>query len=102
MFVNMVDLILLTSTHEGWPNIVKEGLACNIPFVSTDVSDLSEIAAIEPSCFVCEANKNILAESIVKSIKTRHDEKNLVKHIKEMEIEKVVDNLINVYKTVSS
>lgn len=36
------DLIALTSTHEGWPNIVKEGLACGLPLVATDVSDLKD------------------------------------------------------------
>ena len=37
LHVNACNLILLTSKSEGWPNAIKEALACNIPFVSTDV-----------------------------------------------------------------
>lgn len=63
-YLNSVDVILLTSTHEGWPNIIKEGLACNIPFVSTDVSDLKKIANNTKSCFICDENAESIAESL--------------------------------------
>lgn len=38
------DCIALASTHEGWPNIIKEGLLLGKAFVSTDVSDLAAYA----------------------------------------------------------
>lgn len=65
-FVNSVDVILLTSTHEGWPNIIKEGLACNVPFVSTNVSDLKSIADKSLKCFVCDSYPNDLADALYK------------------------------------
>src|SRR5262249_35573316 len=34
LFVAACDLILCTSESEGWPNCVKEALACNVPFVA--------------------------------------------------------------------
>ena len=64
LWVNASDVVLLTSTREGWPNIVKEALACNVPFVSTDVSDLHDIAQAEPSCFVADAEPDALAEAL--------------------------------------
>ena len=36
------DCLLLTSEYEGWPNCVKEALVCQVPVVSTRVSDLQE------------------------------------------------------------
>ena len=36
------DCLLLTSEYEGWPNCVKEALVCQVPVVSTCVSDLQE------------------------------------------------------------
>lgn len=42
VWLNASDVLLLTSVHEGSPNIVKEALACDIPVVSVDVGDVAE------------------------------------------------------------
>jgi glycosyltransferase involved in cell wall biosynthesis len=48
MYLNAGDVLLVTSVHEGSPNIVKEALACNLPIVSVDVGDVAErISGIE-------------------------------------------------------
>jgi glycosyltransferase involved in cell wall biosynthesis len=52
VWLNASDVILLTSLHEGSPNIIKEALACNIPVVSVDVGDVRErIQGIE-GCYL--------------------------------------------------
>jgi teichuronic acid biosynthesis glycosyltransferase TuaC len=68
-FINQTDVLLLTSTHEGWPNVVKESLACNVPFVSTDVSDLAEIASQTQNCFVVNDSATTLAAALEKALK---------------------------------
>jgi glycosyltransferase involved in cell wall biosynthesis len=68
IFIAGCNLALCTSTHEGWPNSIKEALACGLPFVSTDVSDLDGIARRYKSCFVGPADARLLADAILQSL----------------------------------
>lgn len=102
LFINASNVILLTSTHEGWPNIIKEGLACNIPFVSTDVSDLKNISKATTNCFVCPDSAKTLADKIITSVKNNKDNNNLRKFMSNMEINVIATQIRNVYIQIIS
>jgi glycosyltransferase involved in cell wall biosynthesis len=72
-FVACCDVALCTSTHEGWPNSIKESMACGLPFVATDVSDLKEIAMRHQGCSVCDAEPAALGDGIVRAVKSGRD-----------------------------
>lgn len=78
LYMNASNVLLLTSTHEGWPNIVKESLACGTPFVSTDVSDLHQWALNLPDCYVSDDSVDSLASRIVESLHKKTMEGNWV------------------------
>jgi glycosyltransferase involved in cell wall biosynthesis len=64
IWLNASDVVLLTSLHEGSPNIVKEALACNIPVVSVDVGDVRErIQGIE-GCYLAVPEPGDLAAKL--------------------------------------
>jgi len=100
-FINSGHVILLTSTHEGWPNIIKEGLACNVPFVSTDVSDLRTIAQLTKSCFVCDDNPESLALGLEKSYLLNSDE-NICHLSLKFDIRVVAEKLSEMYINLNS
>jgi len=59
------DLLLLVSTHEGWPNVLLESMACGTPVVVSDVSGIAEIVgAAEAGRVVAEITPSRLAEAI--------------------------------------
>jgi glycosyltransferase involved in cell wall biosynthesis len=97
LFVSSCDLILCTSVSEGWPNSIKEALACNIPFVSTDVSDLKNIAKFESSCRVCCPDPIELAYNIQDILK-KDAVNNLRKYVEEMSMPNVSLQIFHLYK----
>ena len=66
LFLNAGDLLLLTSSHEGSPGIIKDALACNLPVVSVDVGDVREKLDNIPGCIICDDDS---VEAISKAIK---------------------------------
>lgn len=69
LYLNAADVMLLTSFHEGSPNVVKEAMACNCPIVSTNVGDVVDIIGSADYCYVtgfdakevCSALKDVLS-----------------------------------------
>jgi teichuronic acid biosynthesis glycosyltransferase TuaC len=65
------DCLLLTSSIEGSPNVVKEAVACGLPVVSTDAGDVREVLeGIEPS-WVCAPDPTELAAAVVECLTER-------------------------------
>jgi glycosyltransferase involved in cell wall biosynthesis len=53
VYINACDVLVLTSIHEGSPNVVKEALACNVPVVAVNVGDVAERLAGVEGCHIC-------------------------------------------------
>ena len=51
--MSAADALVLTSMHEGSPNVVKEALACNLPVVAVDVGDVRHRIGAVAGCVLC-------------------------------------------------
>jgi glycosyltransferase involved in cell wall biosynthesis len=49
---NQVHILLLTSDHEGTPNVVLEAMACGLPVVATGVGDVPDLVQHGKTGFV--------------------------------------------------
>jgi glycosyltransferase involved in cell wall biosynthesis len=62
--MNAADCLLLTSTVEGSPCVVKEALMCNLPVISTDVGDVKErLEGVDPS-WICPPEAEALGAAL--------------------------------------
>jgi teichuronic acid biosynthesis glycosyltransferase TuaC len=67
-YYNAADAIILTSFHEGSPNVIKEAMACNCPIVSTDVGDVKWVIGKTNGCFVASFDADDFAKKIEHAI----------------------------------
>jgi len=99
LYLSACDMILLTSRYEGWPNIIKEALACNTPFVSTDVSDLSLITKKTNFCFIADSTSVSLSNKIIQlyNIVKNSEPDNLIEIASEFSLPKNIDKILKIY-----
>ena len=63
-YYNAADLLLMTSFHEGSPNVIKEAMACNCPIVATDVGDIRWVIKGVEGCFLTTFDSRDVVEKI--------------------------------------
>jgi len=94
------DSALLTSVAEGWPNCIKEALACNVPFVATDVSDLKQIADADSRCRVVDATPQALGDALIRVLTDTRTRDGLSDHLANMSFEVYARQLRDFYQEV--
>jgi teichuronic acid biosynthesis glycosyltransferase TuaC len=67
-YYNASDVCVLTSFHEGSPNVIKEAMACNCPIVSTGVGDVTDIFGNTEGCNISSFDHNDLTLKIKETI----------------------------------
>lgn len=99
VWLNASDVVLLTSLHEGSPNIIKEALACDVPVVSVDVGDVRERISGIDGCHIALPNPQDLGIKLglVGARRRRVAGREGVRHLS---IEQTALNLESFYRVV--
>jgi len=105
-FYNAADVILLTSFHEGSPNVIKEAMACNRPIVSTDVGDVREITGDTQGCWLSSFEPTDVAKKIeaalmfAEKMKETKGRDSIIRQ--GLDSDTVAVNILSVYRSVLS
>lgn len=99
-YMNACDLLLLTSMHEGSPNVVKEALACNLPVVSTDVGDVAERIRGIDGCAICRDYTPEAAASCLEKVLAHGKRVGGRRAVEELDENLLTQKVIEIYRNV--
>ncbi len=100
-YYNAADVLVLTSFHEGSPNVVKEAMACNVPVVSVDVGDVGDVVRATGGCFVSSYDVDDVADKLKRalSFNGRTTGREDIEK-KGLFLESIANQLLNVYRNI--
>ena len=97
-YLNASDVLLVTSTHEAGPLVVREALACNLPVVSVDVGDVRQRIGSIPGCVVCNDDRPETIAGGLKLVIERGERVNGRNSVQELDERLLAQKVIAVYK----
>jgi glycosyltransferase involved in cell wall biosynthesis len=100
IWLNAAGAVLVTSSHEGSPNAVKEALACNVPVVSVDVGDVRERIAGIDGCAIADGTPPDLAAKLSRVLE-RGRGIEARDQIADLSLERVAEQLRDIYARVT-
>jgi teichuronic acid biosynthesis glycosyltransferase TuaC len=75
-YYSAADVVIMTSFHEGSPNVVKESMSCNCNLVCTDVGDVKEYFSGLENCWITSWDATDVAEKIKLALLRKSSENN--------------------------
>jgi teichuronic acid biosynthesis glycosyltransferase TuaC len=97
-YMSAYDLLLLTSAHEGSPNVVKEALACNLPVVAVNVGDVSARIGAVHGCVVCDADDPTTIAAAMRDVLARDERTTGRDSVQDLDERLLTARVISVYE----
>jgi teichuronic acid biosynthesis glycosyltransferase TuaC len=103
-YVNAADVVLQTSRFEASPMIAKEALACNRPFVSTDVGDVRELFGETIGCLLTTFEAEDIAAKIEQALTLNASELDSRSRIAELRlsVQDIARKYVQLYEEVAA
>ena len=95
------DILVCSSFSEGWPNFIKEGLMLNVPFISSNVSDLKEIALRTDNCKVLDTFNSYSLSKAIESCIANYKAGDLKRFIIPFYISNYSRKMLEIYEEIN-
>jgi glycosyltransferase involved in cell wall biosynthesis len=96
LYMNAADVMVMASMSEGSPNAVKEAMATNLPVITVDVGDTTDLIGPTAGCHVVPREAVAMAEKIIDVC--RHGGRtNGREWISKLSMEAVAQQIMDVY-----
>jgi glycosyltransferase involved in cell wall biosynthesis len=101
LLLNAADCLLVTSLHEGSPNIVKEAMACNLPVVCVPCGDVAERLEKTYPGGILPYDAAALAGAIYEVLKTGRRSNGREQIVLQgLTLSKIAERLVQIYRRV--
>ncbi len=94
------DAMILCSDSEGSPTAVKEALACNLPVISVDVGDVSDIMRGVKGATIVRRDSTCIANAIENVICNGAESCNGREAMRRYDQHRTVESIVEVYESV--
>ena len=96
VYMNAVDVVVLTSIKEGSPQVIKEAAFCGVPIVAVNVGDVAFVLEGSNNSHIVERNEKLFAEKIFEAMDRA--ENTGFKNLSEYDNKVVSSKIYNLYK----
>ena len=96
-YMSACDALILTSSFEGSPMVVKEAMAANLPVVSVRVGDVPEVIGETPGCALADRDPGDLAKKLIAVLRRRErtDGRARIEHLRH---DRTAERVLEVYR----
>ncbi|MBC7817441.1 MAG: GT4 family glycosyltransferase PelF [Planctomycetaceae bacterium] len=101
-----LDVLVCSSTTEGFPNVVGEAMACGVPCVATDVGECAEVVG-DTGRIVPKQDPQRLGEAIVDLLRMPHAERTALgdaarrRVVERYDIQRIVDRYQKLWRELA-
>jgi len=96
-YMSACDALVLASSFEGSPMVVKEAMAANLPVVSVRVGDVPEVIGETPGCALADRDPVDLGDKLIAVLRRRErtDGRARIEHLRH---DRTAERVLEVYR----